>query len=340
MNLKYLTFLPCLFIFVIVASEKNKSNVNIVTRAPIILKPGEGSAITHFKRALIQTSSHIKLSKNNTLGAFTLIESEWSSGWSPDLHLHENHDVSIIVLEGEFDFIVNNNSSTISNGMMVYLPRKTPHTFKVENFAKVLINYSFSNNKESILLPSPMTNEDLEIPTMVNKTATTIDTIFIDSDKNENQDSNNFEYKILKAEQGERVDLAMTREVAYFKLLAKETSGAYTLVEDYFLPKGKVRPHRHHQHDEAFYIVEGNLIARIGDMPPFIASPGTLIYVPRGTAHGFDASERVKIHMYYAPGGLLEKGAFKLREMTNEQLKDPNTMVEHAKQHDIEIIHE
>jgi hypothetical protein len=106
-------------------------------------------------------------------------------------------------------------------------------------------------------------------------------------------------------------------------------------VDDYYLPGGSVGRHLHREHEETFYIAEGALKATIGDMDPFIAEAGTLIHVPRGTYHGFDAAEAVKVHMVYAPGGLLEEGAFSMLELSPDKLKDPEIQRQRGEKYDV-----
>jgi mannose-6-phosphate isomerase-like protein (cupin superfamily) len=67
----------------------------------------------------------------------------------------------------------------------------------------------------------------------------------------------------------------------------KATAGAFSLAEGTF-PAGGFAPlpHIHHGEDESFYIIDGLFDVRVGDSTVH-AEPGTYIFVPRGTAHGF-----------------------------------------------------
>jgi mannose-6-phosphate isomerase-like protein (cupin superfamily) len=65
-----------------------------------------------------------------------------------------------------------------------------------------------------------------------------------------------------------------------------DTSGAYSLWESVIPPGEGPRVHVHPDNEEAFYLLEGELLLRVGDQEQTIGS-GTFALVPRGTAHAF-----------------------------------------------------
>jgi uncharacterized cupin superfamily protein len=76
------------------------------------------------------------------------------------------------------------------------------------------------------------------------------------------------------------------------KVSAPETGGLCTVWEGR-VPPGAVGagPHYHHGRDEFFYVLEGEVMLRIGD-ERHTARAGAFAFVPRGTIHGFhNASE-------------------------------------------------
>ena len=90
------------------------------------------------------------------------------------------------------------------------------------------------------------------------------------------------------------------------------TGGTLTVIE-------AVRPagdpggpklHRHDWFDEAFYVVEGE-IAFESDAGTFTAGPGTLVYAPRGSLHGWASTGRLRsrVLVLCTPSGL--EGAFR-----------------------------
>ena len=68
---------------------------------------------------------------------------------------------------------------------------------------------------------------------------------------------------------------------------------------------GGPRLHRHDWFDEIFYVVEGEVIFESGD-GPFTAGPGTLVYAPRGSPHGWASTGRLRsrVLVVCTPSGL------------------------------------
>ena len=77
------------------------------------------------------------------------------------------------------------------------------------------------------------------------------------------------------------------------KVSATETGGLCTVWEGRVPPRPVgAGPHSHHARDEFFYVLEGELVLRIGD-ENHPARAGTFAFVPRDTIHGFhNASEK------------------------------------------------
>ncbi len=67
-----------------------------------------------------------------------------------------------------------------------------------------------------------------------------------------------------------------------------QTGGAYALVEHLIPPSGESPFHVHHDEDEHYYVVEGEMTFYVGDQQ--IAAPaGTHVFGPREIPHGFRA---------------------------------------------------
>jgi uncharacterized cupin superfamily protein len=84
-----------------------------------------------------------------------------------------------------------------------------------------------------------------------------------------------------------------------------ETGGLCTVWEGE-VPPGAVGagPHYHHGRDEFFYLLEGELVLRIGD-EHHTAGPGTFVFIPRETIHGFHnaSAERARLLVMHHPSG-------------------------------------
>ena len=86
---------------------------------------------------------------------------------------------------------------------------------------------------------------------------------------------------------------------------AQTTNGAFGLIDQLSMPPGFASPyHTHHQEDEAFYVLEGE-IAFVCDGTWTAAGPGTYVFGPRDIPHGFkvvgDAPARMLL--LCSPGG-------------------------------------
>lgn len=87
-----------------------------------------------------------------------------------------------------------------------------------------------------------------------------------------------------------------------WKATAAETDGAFILVEDE-LVKGKTTPlHRHPDHDEMLYVIEGELLVR-GSYGERRVGRGATIVNPRGVEHAFlVVSDTARVLFLQTPG--------------------------------------
>jgi quercetin dioxygenase-like cupin family protein len=81
------------------------------------------------------------------------------------------------------------------------------------------------------------------------------------------------------------------------KASAEETGGLCSVWEGR-VPPGAVGagPHYHRERDEFFYVLDGELVLRIGDETR-TARSGTFAFVPRGTIHGFHNASQASATM-------------------------------------------
>src|SRR5215218_6456118 len=66
-----------------------------------------------------------------TAGQFSLMQTRTEPGGGPPLHLHRDAAEGFYVLEGEFMMYIEDQQALCPAGTFVYVPRATPHTFKV-----------------------------------------------------------------------------------------------------------------------------------------------------------------------------------------------------------------
>lgn len=96
---------------------------------------------------------------------------------------------------------------------------------------------------------------------------------------------------------------------------AETTNGAFGLMEHWEMPVGFASPyHKHHREDESFYVLEGE-IAFVCGGEWLKSGPGTFVFGPRETPHGFKVIGHAPARMLLmcAPGGFEH---FVLEQMT------------------------
>jgi len=71
-----------------------------------------------------------KLTSEQTGGDYAVIINTTPPDGGPPLHVHEREDESFYVLEGTYQFTFGDETVTLSEGGMVFLPRGVPHTFR------------------------------------------------------------------------------------------------------------------------------------------------------------------------------------------------------------------
>lgn len=115
-------------------------------------------------------------------------------------------------------------------------------------------------------------------------------------------DKNKPKIIILKPDQPDEI----TYDAGTARLLAtgEDTGGAWSVVELKELPGYKTPFHRHNHMDEAYYVLEGVLTAKIADKT-YELPVGSYIVIPRGTPHGQGnfGKTPVKVLLTMTPSG-------------------------------------
>jgi mannose-6-phosphate isomerase-like protein (cupin superfamily) len=92
-----------------------------------IVQPGEGRLLDlgNFEVIVLATAAQ-------TAGDFTLLQTQSEPpDFGPPLHVHRDAAEAFYVLEGEYLMYIEDRQQLCSPGSFVYVPRDTPHTFKV-----------------------------------------------------------------------------------------------------------------------------------------------------------------------------------------------------------------
>ena len=87
--------------------------------------PGEGESVW-----LVGDHIEVRLSAQDTGGAYSVIEETTPPGGGPPPHIHRDEDEAFCVLEGEVEFLLGEGTVPAGAGTCVHIPRGTLHTFK------------------------------------------------------------------------------------------------------------------------------------------------------------------------------------------------------------------
>ncbi len=99
--------------------------------------------------------------------------------------------------------------------------------------------------------------------------------------------------------------IAVVGDVYRFLATAEDTNGKYAVWEAIVPPGGGPPPHVHSREEEGFYILEGEIIVRVGEQR-IVATPGTFANMPVGAWHSFknESGQPAKMLISVAPAGL------------------------------------
>ena len=87
--------------------------------------PGKGKSVW-----LVGDLIEVKLSAEDTGGAYSMIEETSPPGGGPPPHLHRDEDEALCVLEGEVEFLLGEDIIPAGAGTCVHIFKGTLHTFK------------------------------------------------------------------------------------------------------------------------------------------------------------------------------------------------------------------
>jgi len=88
------------------------------------------------------------------------------------------------------------------------------------------------------------------------------------------------------------------------KATAETTNGGFGLLESWVRPGSSPPLHVHHREDESFWVLEGKVWFRCGDLD-IDAGPGTFVFLPRDVPHTFrvEGDEPARLLTLLTPGG-------------------------------------
>lgn len=89
-----------------------------------------------------------------------------------------------------------------------------------------------------------------------------------------------------------------------FLVTGDESGGSCFTLEVNVGPGNGPPPHVHHQEDEQFYVLEGELTFWVGD-DTFVATAGDFVHIPRGTVHAIkNGPTPARLLATFTPAGI------------------------------------
>lgn len=115
------------------------------------IKAGESRTGRHLKmKGVTLNSLDLKISSEDTNGNLAVFEQTgFTPGGGPPLHIHPYQDEYFYILEGEYQFQVDQTRYHLSAGDTIFLPGNIQHAFiQLTEKARVLVSYSPAGKME------------------------------------------------------------------------------------------------------------------------------------------------------------------------------------------------
>ncbi|TMD32178.1 MAG: cupin domain-containing protein [Chloroflexi bacterium] len=100
-----------------------------------VLGPGEGRSVD-----LGGFQMSVKATREDTDGAFSLLEANEPADFGPPLHIHHDAAEAFYVLEGEYIIFVDGRDFPCPAGSFIFIPAGVPHGFRVGRTASRKLN--------------------------------------------------------------------------------------------------------------------------------------------------------------------------------------------------------
>jgi mannose-6-phosphate isomerase-like protein (cupin superfamily) len=188
----------------------------------------------------------------------------------PGRHLHKQHADGFIVLDGEYAFELGDTRDTRGAGTVVVIPREVIHRYEHETTDEAaFINIHAPSMGFADYLFGARPVEDYDQ--------------WFDPDEADGRDAG--DAPVLRfAEEGETVTDNPERTI---RILADLNELTLTWTR-YLAGEEGPGPHIHKEHSDAFFILTGELVFRVGpDLEPVTATPGSFILAPPHVVHTF-----------------------------------------------------
>ena len=241
-------------------------------------------------------------------------------GGGPCTHAH-TQDEGLYVVSGHCTFRAGGQTVSAGPGAFVAVPRHAEHSFTVDAPDTQLLNFYLPAGFELLLmgLSHPAEKNELPPPDVKMPPPRLVEQLsrdygqipvlglpFVDPPKDDNM--------ATKPTPGAVVFPFSTHAdtaPAYWAMggavsvlaTGEQTGGSYCLLEQTLSAGPAAPPHLHEAADEVFYVLDGTVTFLLGDRVEN-AGRGALVFIPRGTVHGFRVgSTTARLLNLYMPAG-------------------------------------
>lgn len=250
---------------------------------------------------------HFLLTSSNSPGTLGLFQAIVPPGGGNPLHRHSLEDESFYILEGSLRFCLNNHWIDAHPGDFIYAPRNSLHNFSNPHHspARILISVTPPSTFEAFVAACGARWAGEDLPPL---------DIQQDAISRMISHASQYGLTIVPSHQPQSPLPCPPRTETVnvlgdsVRLLTDpaETHGTFGVIEVTSRPGGGPPPHTH-PHEEAFFVLEGQLDVFDGNSWHTL-SPGSLSYVPPGAPHTYrnSTSSPAKFLVYFTPADLTD----------------------------------
>ena len=246
----------------------------------------------------------ILITREQSGGAYDVLRATVAPGGGPPPHRHQREDELFYIVEGTFQFLLEDRLFIAVAGQSVFLPRGSVHGFKnIGQTRGTLILVTTPSGFADFVADAGVPAVDRSAPPAVS-----VGALVTLADVAER-----YGIEIIPGRQAEAgpspvkppLDLWVMGLHVRNLLGGSETGGHFAVAEITAHVGDFVPPHLHQTEGEMFYVLEGTVEF---DVPPgtVVAEPGTLLHIPKQTFHGFRnaaAAGNAKMLNFHTPAG-------------------------------------
>jgi quercetin dioxygenase-like cupin family protein len=247
----------------------------------------------------------ILITREQSGGAYDVVRTTVAPGGGPPPHRHRHEDELFYIVDGTFQFLLEDRLFIAIAGQSVFLPRGSVHTFR-----------NIGQTRGTLIVvttPSGFADfvADAGVPAIDHRSAPPA--VSVGALVTLAEVAERYGIEIIPGHQAAAgpspvkppLDLWVMGLHVRNLLGGPETGGQFAVAEISAHVGDFVPPHLHQAEGEMFYVLEGTVEF---DVPPgtVVAEAGTLLHIPKQTFHGFRnaaAAGNAKMLNFHTPAG-------------------------------------